>query len=477
MRLNFNNVGKGLEAIANAHSTRKFKDAFHKARADSEKGAAASGGMRGSAQNISGLQGDETVESVQANTAGLIKGLTPEEFGLAQAQLAKEEKARLAPQGYGDKGVALTPSLGLGQPEPVKTYAHPEYAGQKPDTLKWLDEAPESAVKLKASTELSTPAPEAMTLTGVEVPKKDAAKIFESKYLKPLTDMLIARGDMTGAQALRGWAQDETRAKALDSLGDAWAKVSSGDAAGALPALSKIYNNAVPDGMFAVVIPGKKGEYTLRQFDDKTGKLVSETTGDANTLARQGIAHLSGPEGVMKFALSEYQAQQAAEAALAKEQRGYAHAEKLEGLKASNATPTQLEKYWGYVGRLRAERAATTDPAQIKLIDEQLASADAAIKATGSNQFMALMNTIANTNQDNRTAAAGLSISQANLGLKVDTLKEKKAAAAKVQEDFAKLSPKIEMVGDTPMYKTGKGKERFLNAEDLKTYNSYQKAR
>jgi len=88
-----------------------------------------------------------------------------------------------------------------------------------------------------------------------------------------------------------------------------------------------------------------------------------------------------------------------------------------------------------------------------------------------------LMNTIANTNQDNRTAAAGLSISQANLGLKVDTLKEKKAAAAKVQEDFAKLSPKIEMVGDTPMYKTGKGKERFLNAEDLKTYNSYQKAR
>jgi hypothetical protein len=293
----------------------------------------------------------------------------------------------------------------------------------------------------------------------VEVPKKSAAQIYTSKFLPQLEDQLIGQGKLTEAKALREWAQDRSRAEALDKIGGAMSALDAKDNAGAAKNLTKFYNShAMPDGMFAVVTPGKGGQYTIKRFDDKTGKLVDENTGDGESLFRQSIGYLTGPEGVVKHAVAEAQAKRVADAALAQEQRGYAHAEKLEGLKASNATPTQLEKYWGYVGRLRAERAATTDPAQIKVIDEKLASADAAIRATGINQFMATMNTIANTNQDNRTAAAGLSISQANLGMKAEGVAEKRAEKARDLNAIKDLKGKyrVDNIGFAVDRKTGK---------------------
>jgi hypothetical protein len=61
----------------------------------------------------------------------------------------------------------------------------------------------------------------------------------------------------------------------------------------------------MPDGMFAVVTPDKGGKYTVKRFDDKTGKLIDSNTGDGESLFRQSIAHLTGPEGVVKYAMAE----------------------------------------------------------------------------------------------------------------------------------------------------------------------------
>lgn len=317
-----NGLGDKWEGYGHA---RRMKQALDDSRAEAEM----SGGVK-TIREVSGAE-DATPEE-QANATEFVNGLSDSDLSAAKQALAREEQNRMT--GSTPKWASVP---GLAAPvdrSPVRTYGIPDVAeitsrsigNSEPREPISPDKRPQTGRLLPAeaapSSVATTRGPELRITRDVEVPQKSAEQIFESKHLPRLQAQLVGSGRLTEAKALGDWAKDATRAKALDHFGEAWAKLDMNDIPGAMKHLTKFYNSpAMPDGMFAVVKPGKKGEYTVQQFDEKSGRLISEASGNGENLMRQAIGALSGPEGMLKYVMSEFQAKRAMEA----EQRKWAH--------------------------------------------------------------------------------------------------------------------------------------------------------
>lgn len=412
---------------------RAFRDANAKAVKDSQIEAEASGGLR-TMRGISETGSEDATDVEREKADEFVQGLSDEDYAVAKAQLAAEEKGRLSgkPAQYVRD---MVPTIGLSAAQkapivwkgPVGNQPIPDQRPPAGSTLSASKDVqtypyvhPEDAQSAPAAAQ-SAPAAPAMPKPGsgelkiertIEVPKKSSAQVYASKYLPALQDQLIGQGKLTEAKALGDWAQDRSRSEALDQVGGAMSKLDAGDTAGAAKLLTKFYNgHAMPDGMFAVVKPGKGGEYVIQQFDDKTGRLVNEVKGNGETLMRQGVGYLTdGPEGVVKFALAEYQAKRAAGVAAAKDDKDHAQAMELAAIKAKNESSTTLRKHQQDRAALEERIAAgDTSPSTKRELDE----INKTIAQMGQNQMLALASVLADRGQDNRRADAGLGLSQA----------------------------------------------------------------
>jgi hypothetical protein len=300
MRLKWDNLGKGLEAVAGAYSQGKINKENKQLWAKASEEAKQSGGLR----NIDDQDTANAQQFVDTlKPGGTDVSVNGETLGLAQKALADEEAKRTPQQ------KAMDPTgLSINDGKVART---------------------------------------------ITTPKQTASEIYASKYAPRMMEMLIERGDEEKATKLGEWAKKTTNGKALDELGQAWSQMKTNPMLAAQH-LMKFYNSpAMPDGMFSTVNQGADGKMTVRRYTND-GKFVDEFTDDAATLVPKMIGYAAGPDGVLKHVLEG----QAADSAQARA----IELERVKQEKPEKMTPTEMEKLHDYMRRLEMRRAAAKTP-------------------------------------------------------------------------------------------------------------------
>jgi hypothetical protein len=245
------------------------------------------------------------------------------------------------PVSLGQVGLSDVPTS---TPAPAMTSAS-EVAGLRPATLP----AEEQATARQAN-EAQMPAEPGYTRESLERPKSAMMDIFHKKYAPKVISDLYESGDIDRAKAFEDW----TRSAKGASYAEGWMKVTqakmAGDEMGTMSGAIELYNKQLPDGEYAVGVPGKDGEFSIQIRDEKTNKVISTKKGALPDMTQAAVAMLA-PEKAFSFLYGEEKTKADSAAALAKEQRGYEHARALEALKNRGASLTDL-------GKLRMERDA-----------------------------------------------------------------------------------------------------------------------
>lgn len=181
-------------------------------------------------------------------------------------------------------------------------------------------------------------------------PQLNAMDIFHKKYAPGVAAKLMEQGKVEEAAKFEDW----TRSQQGKAYGREWLegmrKVNSGDLHGGIMAAQDLYNKQLPDGQYAVAVPGKDGDYTIEVRDEKTNKLLGARNGRAQDIAAQAYGMLS-PEQVYKLAV---EAPVAEAKQIEKEERDV-----VGKIRVAQATPdkeslTELEKQMRLRDRLPA---------------------------------------------------------------------------------------------------------------------------
>ena len=312
MRLNFNNVGKGLEAWGDAIQARKVLDAQKQAMASAEAEAAASGGKGAIFDNLSGLKDGETAASVSQNATDFLNSMSPVDRDAAIAAFNKEQQGGLSSpavsQDPGDRNSrewqdTLTrynkgvPPLPGSAPSDSSGRAGlqalaPEAQTTGEDTL--LGVTPSSSLAQVALAEDAKPRSQSdakMTLSAVDRPKLDAMTLYHTKYAPNVVKTLLEQNKIAEAKAFEDWS----RSSLGSSYGKTWSQAmlahSRGDNAGALISLQELYNRQVPNGRYVTVKPGaKEGTYDVEVRDEKTNRVLGTPySGKTEDIVKMGL--------------------------------------------------------------------------------------------------------------------------------------------------------------------------------------------
>jgi hypothetical protein len=185
-----------------------------------------------------------------------------------------------------------------------------------------------------------TPSAPAYTQGEINKPQLNATDIFHKKYAAKVTEKLMQQGKTEDAMKFEEWSSSQQGKAYMRSWGEGMQRVNSGDLHGGIMAAQDLYNKQLPDGQYAVAVPGKDGDYTVEIRNEKTNKLLSSHTGKAQEIAAQAYGGLS-PEQVYKISVEA----PAAEAAqIRKEKRDVAGRIEVEQAKVKTESSSELAK-------------------------------------------------------------------------------------------------------------------------------------
>lgn len=224
---------------------------------------------------------------------------------------------------------------------------------------------------------------EGYTRGEITKPQLNASDIYQRKYAPKVVERLMAQGNDVRAKEYETWSRSKTGA----AYGESWLKAvgmeQAGDYNGAMSAVQDIYNKQLPNGKYATAVPGKDGQYTVEVRDEKTNKLLQQFAGKAPDLT-QAMLNMGKPEEVFKRISAAADNAASEKKALAKEERGYTHAEKMEGIKAANK-----EEKRSPMMQLQSERdamfAANPKDPNIKVWDRKIKNVSSSGENPGGN--------------------------------------------------------------------------------------------
>jgi len=354
MKMNYSNVGRGLSDIAGAVEKRRTKkmlqDAYGNAKRDAEAGSGVlhtidkggddpdmadySSKDKSTIDMIAGQEDFINEAPVREQTRTQTRTAQgAETFGLGDRQRIQGDPL---PAGYTGEGETAAAALEAGAP-----------AGLESITAKpAMSPVPGSGPEMSAAPAAGTTAPPAeapkpaYTRESFERPQLNATDIFHKKYAPQVVAKMMENGDVDKAQAFEAWSRSAKGAAYGDAYMRAAMAENAGDTRGALAGVQELYNKMVPDGQYAVVKPGKDGDYTVEVRDEKSNKLVGTQTGKGEDIARLGLGMLSPAEVYKQMHGAQVAASNDAKA-LAKETRENEFKLKLE---AAKGNPTELAK-------------------------------------------------------------------------------------------------------------------------------------
>jgi hypothetical protein len=119
-----------------------------------------------------------------------------------------------------------------------------------------------------------------------------AQDIFAKKFAPGVMREMAKQGKLTEAKAFRDWLNDEKNV----AYGEAWTQGMSmikTDPTGAAKHLQKLYNTMVPDGQYAIVVPGEDGAYEAQIRSEKDDKIIHRTQGTLDDINEMGYGMLN----------------------------------------------------------------------------------------------------------------------------------------------------------------------------------------
>lgn len=295
MRLNFNNVGKGLSAIADAYQTRKIRDQYDTGMKSAEEEAA----TRNANRDI--YEENPDIQQRQGLTVG---GLKVDTSGLSQEEINAA------------RGAYANAAAGVGVYAPERDYRDPgminDINGAPVKGKSWMDGlVVQDRVQYQPGT-----TDEGVTYQGKGYANKEAIPgyglntsgneqvkvgersevsaqdIFAKKFAPGVMREMAKQGKLTEAKAFRDWLNDEKNV----AYGEAWTQGMSmikTDPTGAAKHLQKLYNTMVPDGQYAIVVPGEDGAYEAQIRSEKDDKIIHRTQGTLDDINEMGYGMLN----------------------------------------------------------------------------------------------------------------------------------------------------------------------------------------
>lgn len=353
MKMNFNNVGRGLSDIAGAVEKRRTKkmlqEAYGNAKRDAEAGS-------GTLHTLDKGGDDPATADYQSKDASTIDMIAGQEDFINEAPAREQAPTQtrtasgaetfpladvrprgtpLLPGGASEEATAAA-ALEAGAPAGLETVAAKPAMSTAPGTGLEM-----SAVPAPGTTAPPGEAPEAgYRRESFERPQLNTMDVFHKKYAPQVVAKMMEAGDIEKAQAFESWSRSAKGA----AYGDAWMKAAiaqnAGDTRGALAGVQELYNKMVPDGQYALVKPGKDGEYTVEVRDEKSNKLVGSQTGKGGDIAQLGVGMLTPAAAYEQIHGAQVTAANKADA-LAKEERDQVGRERIAEIN-NQAKPTAL---------------------------------------------------------------------------------------------------------------------------------------